>query len=105
MGINQFPPIIDRINFKDGRREDSLLPMDTIFDYMIIDESSKTTFQAFLVPAMLAKKWILVGDIKQLSPFIEQSHIVHNLNVSMRKDTQKAIIIIFETLITILIHI
>ena len=98
MGINQFPPIIDRINFKDGRREDSLLPMDTIFDYMIIDESSKTTFQEFLVPEMLAKKWILVGDIKQLSPFIEQSHIVHNLNVSMRKDTQKAIRIIFETL-------
>lgn len=47
---------------------------------------------------MLAKKWILVGDIKQLSRFIEQSHIVHNLNVSMRKDTQKAIRIIFETL-------
>lgn len=98
MGINQFPPIKDRINFKDGRREESPLPMDTIFDYMIIDESSKTTFQEFLVPAMLAKKWILVGDIKQLSPFIEQSHIVHNLNVSMHKDTQKAIRIIFETL-------
>ncbi len=98
MGINQFPPIRDRINFKDGRREDSLLPMDTIFDYMIIDESSKTTFQEFLVPAMLAKKWILVGDIKQLSPFIDQSHIVHNLNVSIHKDTQKAIRVIFETL-------
>lgn len=98
MGINQFPPIKDRINFKDGRREDSLLPMYTIFDYMIIDESSKTTFQEFLVPAMLAKKWILVGDIKQLSPFIEQSHIVHNLNVSLHKDTQKAIRVIFETL-------
>lgn len=98
MGINQFPPIKDRINFKDGRREESPLPMDTIFDYMIIDESSKTTFQEFLVPAMLAKKWILVGDIKQLSPFIDQSHIVHNLNVSIHKDTQKAIRVIFETL-------
>jgi superfamily I DNA and/or RNA helicase len=98
MGINQFPPIRDRVNFNNGRREDSVLPMDTIFDYMIIDESSKTTFQEFLVPAMLAKKWILVGDIKQLSPFIEQSHIVHNFNVLIPKETQKAIRIVFETL-------
>jgi hypothetical protein len=89
MGINQYPPIQKRIY---------TLPMDTIFDYMIIDESSKTTFQEFLVPAMLAKKWILVGDIKQLSPFIEQSHIVHNLNISISKEKQKAIQIIFETL-------
>ncbi len=98
MGINQFPPIRDRVSFENGRRKDTNLPMDTIFDYMIIDESSKTTFQEFLVPAMLAKKWILVGDIKQLSPFIEQSHIVHNFNVVVPKETQKAIRILFETL-------
>jgi len=98
MGINQFPPIRDRINFSNGKRAETILPMDTIFDYMIIDESSKTTFQEFLVPAMTAKKWILVGDIKQLSPFIEQSHIIHNLSVAIPKDTQKAIRIVFETL-------
>jgi hypothetical protein len=98
MGINQFPPIRDRIDFSNGRRKETDLPMDTMFDYMIIDESSKTTFQEFLVPAMTAKKWILVGDIKQLSPFIEQSHIIHNLNVVISKDTQKAIRIVFETL-------
>lgn len=89
MGINQFPLIKNR---KDK------LPIDVIFDYLIIDESSKTTFQEFLVPAMLAKKKILVGDIKQLSPFIEQSHIIHNLNVSITKERQKAIRIVFETL-------
>lgn len=89
MGINQFPPIKDR---------DRNLPIDTMFDYLIIDESSKTTFQEFLVPALLAKRWVLVGDIKQLSPFIEQSHIVHNLNVSVEKNTQRAIRIVFETL-------
>jgi len=98
MGINQFPPIRDRTIWKGKKRIESDLPMDTIFDYMIIDESSKTTFQEFLVPAMTAKKWILVGDIKQLSPFIEQSHIIHNFNVVIPKDTQKAIRIVFETL-------
>ena len=89
MGINQLPMLKDR-EWK------SPLPLEPIFDYIIIDESSKTTFQEFLVPAMLAKKWVLVGDIKQLSPFIEQSHIIHNLKVSVPKDTQTAIRIIFE---------
>jgi len=98
MGINQFPPIRDRVTFENGIRKDTDLPMDILFDYMIIDESSKTTFQEFLVPAMLAKKWILVGDIKQLSPFVEQSHIVHNFNVVVPKETQKGIRIVFETL-------
>jgi hypothetical protein len=91
MGINQFPPIKER-----GHNSKS--PLDTMFDYLIIDESSKTTFQEFLVPAMLAKKWILVGDIKQLSPFIEQSHIVHNFNVMVPPNVQKAIRLVFETL-------
>ena len=98
MGINQLPLIRDRIKYENKRRIESNLPMDTIFDYMIIDESSKTTFQEFLVPAMLAKKWILVGDIKQLSPFIEQTHIVHNFNILVPKDVQKATRIVFETL-------
>ena len=91
MGINQLPAIKDRVY-------NTPLPIEPIFDYMIIDESSKTTFQEFLVPSMLAKKWILVGDIKQLSPFVEQSHIVHNLKVAIAKDTQYAIRIVFETL-------
>lgn len=91
MGINQLPMLKDR-------ERNTPLPLEPIFDYIIIDESSKTTFQEFLVPAMLAKKWVLVGDIKQLSPFIEQSHIIHNLNVSIPRDTQRAIRLVFETL-------
>ncbi len=98
MGINQFPPIKDRVDYENGKRKNSILPIDTMFDVMIIDESSKTTFQEFLVPALLAKKWILVGDIKQLSPYIEQTHIVHNLNVQVHKDTQRAIRVVFEAL-------
>ncbi len=91
MGINQLPMLKDR-------EWNTPLPLEPIFDYIIIDESSKTTFQEFLVPAMLAKKWVLVGDIKQLSPFIEQSHIIHNLKVSVPKNTQYAIRMVFETL-------
>lgn len=50
------------------------------FDVMIIDECSKTTFHEFLVPARLAKRWILVGDVRQLSPFTDREQITANLD-------------------------
>lgn len=50
------------------------------FDVVIIDECSKTTFQEFLVPARFAKRWILVGDVRQLSPFTDREQIVANLD-------------------------
>lgn len=49
------------------------------FDYLILDEASKTTFQQFLVPAMFAKHWIIVGDIHQLSPYTERQELEANL--------------------------
>lgn len=41
------------------------------FDVLVIDEASKTTFQEFLVPAQLAPKWVIVGDVRQLPPFTD----------------------------------
>lgn len=38
------------------------------FDLMILDEASKTTLPEFLVPALRARRWVLVGDVRQLSP-------------------------------------
>lgn len=70
IGILQHPSI------KEIKQNDSIVPE---FDYLIIDESSKTTFQEFLVPALYAKKWIIVGDVKQLSPFTEPLQITTNL--------------------------
>ncbi len=49
------------------------------YDYLILDEASKTTFQEFLVPGMLAKKWIIVGDFKQLSPYVDAEDLEGNL--------------------------
>ena len=49
------------------RREER--PSSPHFDVLLIDEASKTTFQEFLVPAQLARKWIIVGDVRQLAPF------------------------------------
>ena len=60
MGILQYPGIKD----------------DTCrFDYMIIDEASKTTLQEFLVTAVHADRWIVVGDVNQLSPYTDDGEI------------------------------
>ena len=42
------------------------------FDMMIIDEASKTTLQEFLVPAVHADRWVIVGDTRQLVPYTDQ---------------------------------
>lgn len=70
IGILQHP------KFKKKEKNAPVIPE---FDYLIIDESSKTTFHEFLVPALYAKKWILTGDIRQLSPYTEREQIVSNL--------------------------
>lgn len=41
------------------------------FDVCIVDEASKATATELLVPLSRAKRWILVGDPKQLPPFVE----------------------------------
>ena len=46
---------------------------DGIFDLCIIDEASKATATELLVPISRSKKWILVGDTKQLAPFQDQA--------------------------------
>ena len=70
IGILQHPSIK-----KENGRSKSFQP----FDCMILDEASKTTFTEFLVPALYAKKWIIVGDVKQLSPYVEDVEFADNL--------------------------
>ncbi len=69
IGILQHPAI------KAARRE----PFKP-FDLMILDEASKTTLAEFLVPALYAARWVIVGDIKQLSPYVEEQHLTDNLS-------------------------
>ena len=65
IGILQFPPI--------KRLKNQM--QKPLFDVMILDEASKTPFHEFLVPAIWAKKWILTGDPKQLSPYVESEDV------------------------------
>ena len=60
-----------------------------LFDVMIVDESSKVTFLDFIVPALYAKKWILVGDVNQLSPYTEDDFINENIDDVIKDDKLK----------------
>lgn len=66
------------------------------FDVLIVDEASKVTFSDFIVPALHAKKWILVGDVKQLSPYVEDDYVSENISAMLDKETQKSIVSQFE---------
>jgi len=59
-----------------------------VFDLLIIDEASKTTFQEFIVPALFCKRWILVGDNMQLSPFVDDQLIKRTLDSIIPIDDQ-----------------
>ena len=81
IGILQHPAI------KHSRRAG--IPFEP-FDMMILDEASKTTFSEFLVPAMHARRWVIVGDIKQLSPYVEEVDLAENLRGLMPSENATA---------------
>ena len=58
------------------------------WDVLIIDEASKTLIQEFMVPALMAKRWIIVGDIHQLPPFSDDKEIRANLAGLVNQDQQ-----------------
>ncbi|MDE5756597.1 MAG: hypothetical protein K2I23_05850, partial [Clostridia bacterium] len=70
IGVLQHP------EFNLDNTDQTVVPL---YDCLIVDEASKTTFQEFLVPAIYAKKWVLSGDLKQLTPYIEQDSIESSL--------------------------
>lgn len=66
------------------------------YDVLIVDEASKTTFQEFLVPALLAKRWVIVGDPKQLSPYVDDAAMAVNVEACLGDEaTRNACIDIF----------
>ena len=56
---------------------------------MILDEASKTTFSEFLVPGVLSTRWIIVGDVKQLAPYVEKNDLIPTLLTcpALKQDT------------------
>lgn len=92
-----------------GRDEDlhiSERPITTMphWDVLIVDEASKTLIQEFMVPALMATRWIVVGDVRQLPPFADRADIVANLRdlvdendkPAFPSDHQRACLLLFR---------
>lgn len=75
--------IVQHPLFRDRGRGDRPweTPITTMphWDVLIIDEASKTLTQEFLVPALMAKRCVIVGDVRQLPPFADRDEILANL--------------------------
>lgn len=76
MGIVHHPVFRSQTDFKSWQRPICSRPE---WDVLIIDEASKTMIQEFLVPALAARRWVIVGDVRQLPPFADRADIVANL--------------------------
>lgn len=63
---------------------------DLVFDTLIVDEASRVTDSEFLIGAVRTKRWILVGDEKQLPPYVEQNdeHFIHALSALHQSESQ-----------------
>lgn len=89
LGILQHPDVKEQIKQKDARKPAK-------YDCLILDEASKTTFQEFLVPALFAYRWILVGDVRQLSPYVETRDVEANIRALVTEDDAKVCARVFR---------
>ena len=90
IGILQHPDIKERGKKRRGADPD--------FDALIVDEASKTTFQEFLVPALWVKRWMIVGDPMQLSPYVDDEALAVNVEACLpKKDVRDACVDAFLT--------
>lgn len=74
-GILNHPQLWSK-RFSGGDR-----PLTTFvpWDLLIIDEASKTTVTEFIIPALLARRHIIVGDVQQLPPFTNIDDLEANI--------------------------
>lgn len=91
-GILSHPQLRSRRYTGKDRPLTSYVP----WDLLIIDESSKTTLTEFIVPAMLARRHIIVGDVQQLPPFVNirdleaaVAYITNERNERLLSDAQQ----------------
>ncbi|MFH1530397.1 MAG: AAA domain-containing protein, partial [Pseudomonadota bacterium] len=68
----------------------SPIARDVDFDVLIVDEASRVTDSEFLIGAVRARRWILVGDEHQLPPYVEQNdeHLLHAMLALSRGEAE-----------------
>jgi superfamily I DNA and/or RNA helicase/serine/threonine protein kinase len=75
---------------------------DLEFDLCIVDEASKATPTETLVPISRSQRWVLVGDKRQLPPFIEEGLLDDQLLARYALDRQDLAATLFDRLCDLL---
>ncbi len=70
------------------------------FDLCIVDEASKATATETLVPLVRSKRWVLVGDQRQLPPFQESALQDRNLIDEFNLDESELKTTLFDRMLT-----
>jgi superfamily I DNA and/or RNA helicase len=70
------------------------------FDLCILDEASKATATESLIPMVRSKRWVLVGDQRQLPPFQEEALKDRELVEEFGLDEQELRTTLFDRLIS-----
>lgn len=83
-GILQHPAI------KPSKDSAYALP-PCFFDMIIVDEASKTALLEFLIPAVHARTWVIVGDDRQLPPYMGRPEVGAGLFALAPEVPEKAI--------------
>lgn len=79
-GILNHPQLrSERFKRDDGHGTHGTMTSFVPWDLLIIDEASKTTVTEFIIPALLARKHIIVGDVQQLPPFTNIDDLEANI--------------------------
>ncbi len=61
------------------KAEDGYAMPPCFFDMIIVDEASKTSLLEFLIPAVHARTWVIVGDDRQLPPYMGRPDVTAGL--------------------------
>lgn len=96
-------PLFQDLDFR-GHPAEQPVATSAPWDVLIVDEASKTLTQEFLVPALLARRHVIVGDVRQLPPFSERAEITANLRSLVdakgrelfSHDHQRAMLLLFR---------
>lgn len=83
-GILQHPAI------KPNKDSSFAIP-PCFFDMIIVDEASKTSLLEFLIPAVHARTWVIVGDDRQLPPYMGRPEVGAGLFALAPNVPEKAI--------------
>ena len=74
---------------KDERFRAAFEVGEPVFDVLIVDEASKLTLEDLMYAGLLARRWILSGDVMQLAPYSDRRQLERMIAQELDIDTDE----------------